>query len=205
MNDLYLMVVELIRNYMFQVIVVTGIVLGIISNLKVFDKIFNKVLIGSISTALGVAGLGFISFKKAKLEPYTCFYKVDNFRGYNPREFVAKLQIESKKLHISIDLARKVQAKNLQDLILESEAIEKRIKEETYNFADYDSFPQKTEFMVLAHLDDDYTLLSENKNVVTGFKLQTKEYLAQDDYKLNQKCSVEITRLAQEQGYLVKN
>jgi len=161
-------------------------------------------VMGGIALVVVSIGLGFISFKNAKLEPYTCLYKVENFRGYNPREAVAELEKEMSKLQLNIELAQKVQAKNLEDLFLEKEGIEKKIKEETEKFAKYDAFPQKTEFMVLAHLGDEYTLLSENKEVVRGFKLKTKENMTQDDNKFNQKCSVEISQLAQDQGYLVK-
>lgn len=209
MNEVYLMVVELMRNHMFSVMIVffglMGCFLGLCYKFKWFDRFSEQIVLGSISLTVALIGFTVISFKKATLEPYSCFYQIDNFRGYNPREYVSQLQKQSQDLQISIDLAKKIQAKNIDELILENGSIQKRIKEETNKFSEYDAFPKKTEFMVLANLSNSYTLLSENKNVITGFELKIKEYTYQNNYHFNQKCSVEITRLAQEQGYLVKN
>lgn len=209
MNNVYLYVIELIRNQLLFSILFVGLfclapfaLMGRLDD--VFNKKYTKIVSILFTGMVSVFILVFVSFSQGKIEPYTCLKTVENFRGTDPSDYLIEEENNLKNHRISIQLAKKINANNYDELVKQEISIQDRIVFLKTRLEAYKRYPVITEFMVLAQLGKTYTIISENKQVQTNFKLELKTSSSENDYILNESCSLKITNIAQNQGYIVQ-
>lgn len=101
----------------------------------------------------------------------------------------------------SLEIARKVGAKNISELEEKVSHIQREIEKTNIEISNHKT--KVTEYMVLDKKQDKYIILSENGNISPDFSLKLKEYMYQEDIDFHS-CSMKITSVSESLSLFVR-